>query len=116
MTGTTQHNIAIFSGDSQDFNFSVTDAAAAATDLTGAAVKFKISRSPQSAAIIVKTIGAGITITNALGGLFKASLVASDTNNLNGKFYFQAQVTDSGGNRSVISHGAINFKPQIREN
>lgn len=116
MTGTTQHNIEMFSGEAQELNFSVIGAAAAVTDLTGAAVKFKISRSPQSAAIIVKTIGAGITITDATGGIFKASLVASDTNNLNGKFYFQAQVTDSSGNTAVISHGAINFKPQIREN
>jgi hypothetical protein len=48
-------------------------------DLTDAAIDFSVRLSLESAVVIHKTVGAGVTITNIAGGLFKVNLVPDDT-------------------------------------
>ena len=115
MTQLVRQTVEIFAGDSHTLAFSVVDAAGTAIDLTGATIKWKMARSGVIPAEIIKSIGSGITVTNAAGGQFTVDLTTTDTAPLLGLYYFQALVIDSAGNQSVIAHGDLTLNLNIKE-
>lgn len=64
-------------------------------------------------AIITKTTGSGITITNAPGGVFEVALGSADTLNLEPRTYvFDIQRSNSGS-RAVIVIGTMQVGEQV---
>lgn len=100
------------SGDDRTLSITVKDEDGAAFDLTGvSAIKWQafayddtvISGSNS----ISKTLGGGITVTSAAGGIFEITLDPADTSSLDGKFHHECQVTDSAGNVITVFTGTF---------
>lgn len=95
-------------GDDQSLSFAAKQSdGTTALDLTGATVKWKLSRTPQTAALVTKqTGGSGITVDSAASGTFTVTLESADTATLaRGRYYHETQVIDASGNESTISMG-----------
>lgn len=75
--------IEIARGETLSINVSVIDDASAAVDITGWTLEASFRNAENDPALIgaKKTIGSGITVTNAAGGLFTIALPASETVN-----------------------------------
>lgn len=100
-------------GDTVALDFSIVDAAGDAVDLTGATVRWQMSRSVQATAILSKSVGSGITVTNAAGGLFTVDLAPADTVDLAGTFYYEAEIIDASDNVSTVRTGQIKILPGL---
>lgn len=77
-------------------NVTVTDAAGAAVNITGATIKWSLKRNKSTSAALTKTTSSGITITSGSGGIFQISIDAADTTSLLGDYVHDAVVTISG--------------------
>ncbi len=83
----TQFDFPIHRGDDRVITFTIVDQAGAAVDITAATFKWNISRkaadsvAPQGLALLNpdKTVGAGITITDAAAGDGEIALDSADT-------------------------------------
>lgn len=113
----TEQNIeGYFSGDHANLNFTLTDDNDTALDLTGAlAIEWQLAqRVSSSSALITKTLGSGITITNASGGLITVALIPADTASLKSPdgspYYHECQVTDASGNVSTVTYGTFEIR------
>ena len=104
-------NYTMFSGDSKVITVTVTDADGAAVNLTGATISYVIF--DDGSATITKTVGSGITVTDAAAGTFTITLAASDTASLAGAYYHECQVTDSSGNISTIFTGTVTMNEDM---
>jgi hypothetical protein len=110
---TTAQNLALHSGDSKILEVTVTDGTGAAVDLTGATIAWQLAKSPGESALVSKTIGSGIAVTDAVGGIFEITLDAADTAALSGRHYHEAEVTDTSGKVSTVLTGAVLIKPEL---
>jgi len=73
------HDLSMFRGDDRTFAMAAT-LSGAPLNLTGAAITFTARRTPEEvAALITRTIGTGVTITNAAGGLFTVNIAQANT-------------------------------------
>ena len=100
MTKTNQ-NINIHSGDTHTITVTVTDENGDAKNLTDATITYKAGDT------IEKTLGNGIEISNAAGGIFLIALLPVDTASLDGLYPHEAEVTDSNGVVSTIFIGNL---------
>lgn len=113
MTSLSQ-NVTMWSGDSKKLRFTVIDDAGAAKNLTGAAIVWKAAKTAgSSTALITKSVGSGITITDPTGGLFEVRLDPADTASLSGDFYHEAQVTDALGDVATVAIGRIRINADL---
>lgn len=97
-------NFTITRGDSKLLTVAVTDDDGAAVSIVGAAITWKLADSIYSAtALVTKTVGSGITITNGAGGLFSIQLDYEDTDDLYGLFYHEAKVYDNESPSNVTT-------------
>lgn len=98
-------------GDHLEFVVAVTDAAGAPANLTGAmAIKYVITRQgsggqPSGPALVSKTLGSGIAVTDAAGGIFTVTLEDGVTGSLAGSYRHEAEVTDVEGRISTVFVG-----------
>jgi hypothetical protein len=99
--------ISIYAGDTNTLRFSAVDALGAALNLTGLTIEWGLSRPAKTVRLLTKTVGAGLTVTNAAGGLFEARLLPADTAGMDGEYYQEVQITDVDGNVSTIYAGAV---------
>src|SRR5262249_27360661 len=85
-----------------------------ATNITGWSLQFTLRKQyGDSTALITKTTGAGITITDATNGVFKVTLPSADTQALDLRAYvFDIQRTDAG-NRTVLTIGNTTVLPEV---
>lgn len=95
-----------------------TDSDGAAIDLTGATITWTLRTRRGNAATITKTTGSGVTVTDAVGGVFEVTITDTDTASLNGTYYHEAKIVDSGGLVSRVrnadqSAGIIEFKEKV---
>lgn len=79
--------LAIMRGDTLRYDIRITDADAAALDLTGLlgawfTVKYS-RRDPDASKLLQKTLGAGIEVIDALDGTLRLTLTATETAALN---------------------------------
>lgn len=85
------------SGDSRIIQCTVQGPTGDAYPLTGAAIKWQAFLASgggfTGSAIITKTVGSGIVITNAVGGVFQITVNPADTESLAGTYYHEAEVT-----------------------
>ena len=85
-----------------------------ATAITGWTLQFTLRKQYGDAtALVTKTTGAGITITDATNGIFKVTLASADTAGLDLRAYvYDIQRIDSG-NRTVLTIGNLTLLPEV---
>ena len=103
-------NISFYKGE--DVTLTVTMAPAA--NITGWTLQFTMRKQfGDSSALITKTNGSGITITDAANGVFKVTLASADTATLDLRAYvFDIQRIDAG-NRTVLTIGNVTLLPEV---
>ena len=111
----------MFRGENKTWEVSVTKDGAA-LDLSGAGLFFELRRSyPTSqvtsseGALVEKSVGEGITITNAADGVFELELLSGDTNLLTpGTYYYGIEVIPSGESEArVIKQGRFRILADV---
>ena len=104
-------------GDTLPINHTVTDGGAA-VNLTGKSLRFMAKRSvadADSAAVITKTIGSGITVTNPTGGLAQTLISPADTTGLPAiaqLLQWDLQMVD-GSNVYTLESGTLLVSPDV---
>ena len=117
MTATNQ-DVAMFSGDTRVLAFTITQAGGSTpVDLTGATIKWrcarKLSGGFSSTVTLSKSLGAGITVTNADAGQLQVLLSPADTAALSGRFYHELEITDVAGNVSTVAIGTLTIAKDL---
>lgn len=105
-----QSNFSLYKGE----DVVVTDSMTPVTNITGWSLQFTLRKNYGDAtALVTKTVGAGITVTDATNGVFKITLASADTANLAlGNYVYDVERTDVG-NRTVLSIGNLNILPEV---
>ena len=101
-------SVVLVSKNDRILRFTVKDDALAVVNLTGfTAAIYKItSRVTNKIALLQKTLGGGVTITNATSGLIEVSLSDTDTDTLPaGRYYHELRLTDATNNDVTVMHG-----------
>lgn len=109
----TLHSFPMHRGDDRDLTFTVVDEAAAAVDITGATLTWVLanqdpkitgSPAPRGSALVTKTVGSGITITDAVAGEGTVSILPADTTGLKApaSYYYELQVVLSGKTTTIL--------------
>ena len=116
-----QQDISLHSGDSRTLRITINDDAGAALDITGATIKWQLSKKaadsvePKGAFILSKgTTSTGIEITDATGGICEVTLAPADTEALAGEFYHELQMTLDGSVSTVLFGQATIVKDLIQ--
>jgi hypothetical protein len=109
--GLEQQDIEMFSGDDKSLAVTVyAEDGITPVDITGFTVTWILSARPTgSVAIVTKTVGSGITLTDPGNGVFTVTLADTDTDALLGKYYHQARITDQSGNKSTVLFGLVDI-------
>jgi hypothetical protein len=109
-TMATVANFSFYKGE----DVTITDTASPVTNITGWSLQFTVRKQYGDAtALITKTVGAGITITDATNGVFKVAIANGDTANLApGAYVYDIQRIDAGF-RTVLSTGTMNILPEV---
>lgn len=104
----------MFAGDTPTLGFTVADANGDPMDLNGATIRWQAARSVNSRPpLIEKSIGSGISVTNAALGQFDVALAATDTENLRGALYHEAEIIDDQGNVITVIAGTMTVTPTL---
>src|SRR4029077_17969888 len=69
-------NFTMFAGDTKVLVVSVADEKGAAVDITGTVIRWQLAKSVTSTALILKSVGAGVTIIDGPSGRFDVALDA----------------------------------------
>lgn len=103
--------IKLTEGDTARFTVTVKDSAGAVVDLTGVtSIAWQIARSAFAGSPdLSKSIGSGVTVTDAAGGVFQVELAPADTADLLGDFHHEAEVTDGAGDIATVFCGTLTF-------
>jgi len=104
-------NFSIYRGE----DVTVTDTMSPATNITGWSLAFTVRKNygDPNPALIAKTVGAGITITNATNGVFTIAIARADTASLTpGVYVYDVQRTDAG-NETVLTIGYLTILPEV---
>ncbi len=111
-------NIRATRGDSERYLLTITEDAAA-VDLTDASIWMtakRRARDADAAAVFQKTVGDGITITNAAGGLARVDLVPGDTEDLPARsiqLVYDVQVKLDDGRVLTPISGVLTVEPDV---
>jgi hypothetical protein len=109
-TTATQANFSFYKGE----DVTITDTMSPATNITGWSLQFTVRKNfGDATALITKTIGSGITVTDLTNGIFKIAVANADTSGLTpGAYVYDVERTDSG-NRTVLTTGYLNILPEV---
>ena len=102
----------MYAGDTLILEITAKDSDGTALDLTGLTVKWSLARVNTSPALLTKTVGSGITVTNAALGQFKVELTPTDTASFSGEYYHEVRVFQ-GLKAWTIFSDYITFKPTL---
>lgn len=107
-------------GDTRVYDLAFKDAAGAALNITDASIWFTAKRSRSDAdadAVFQLTIGAGITVTNAVGGLATAEVTPGHTDDITiwTLLYYDIQIKDSTGKTYTVEEGTIAVIPDTTQ-
>lgn len=101
-------------GDDKTILVTVQDLDNNAVDITGATVRWRMGRSANKTAdVIKKTGGLGITLNAPTSGQFTITLGAADTEHLLGSFYHEAEITFLTGAKSTVLSGRAIVMPAL---
>src|SRR5579862_9901579 len=103
-------NISFYKGE--DVTLTVT--MSPTTNIAGWTLQFTVRTSyGDPNALLTKTTGSGITITNAGSGIFTITIASADSSGLAQRAYvFDIQRIDSG-NRTVLTIGNLTLLPEV---
>lgn len=102
--------IKLTEGDTARFDVTVKDSAGVVVDLTGvAAIAWQLARSAFSTADLTKSIGSGVTVTDAVNGIFQVEMDPADSTDFLGDFFHEAEITDGSGDIATVFCGTITF-------
>ena len=99
--------IQISSGDSRDIVYTIVDENDAVVDLTDGAISWKILINGTSTAIVTKSVGSGVTLTDASNGVATVVLDPEDTTALQGTYALSGVFTDSGDDVYTFEDGGM---------
>lgn len=102
----------MYAGDYITLEFVATEESGAVLDLTGLTVKWGLGRTKEGPALLTKTAGSGLTVTDAAAGKFSVVLDAADTLKFAGDYYHEAKVFD-GIKPYTIYAGTLNFETTL---
>jgi ABC-type sulfate transport system permease subunit len=84
-----------------------------ATTIAGWAITFTLKvRDRSGAALITRTVGSGITITDAVNGVFTVLLTAANTTLTPGVYSYDIRRTDAGS-ATTLTYGFITIRPGV---
>jgi hypothetical protein len=96
----------VWSGDDKVITVTVYDNDDVVVDITSATITYQLSQNVKSAAIISKTVGSGITLTDPTSGVFTITFDPADTASLSGRYYHECEITDTSGD---VSTGFVGY-------
>lgn len=99
-----------FIGEDKVFEYPVADAAGVAVPITGWALEWALRYRPGDGAILTKTTGSGITITDGVGGVCQVAVADTDTDGLQAGRYWYALSRTDAGNEAVLAFGAAELR------
>ena len=112
MSCTIKSDLCLHSGDDLRVVVGVRDQDGQLVDITNVqSITWSLSNSPTTAAIITKTLGAGISIASPTTFVF--DLVPADTSALNGSYYQEAEIITSSGLTYTVMNGRVIIKPTL---
>lgn len=107
----------MYRGDDRALTLTLTDEDGSPVDLTAAAVRFTAKRNiidADDAAVLSKTVGSGVVLVNAPGGIARIDIAAADTAAFAGRveLVWDIQVTRAGLIRTVDA-GTLTVLPDV---
>lgn len=113
MTATGQ-NDEMIAGTDRTLRFSVVDENGTAKNLSGLqAASWKLKRKTGGTALITKTLGAGVSLYSAAGGVVDVELAPADTATLQGSFLHELRLTDVDGDIATAAVGYLTIKATL---
>jgi hypothetical protein len=104
----------MYRGDTAAWDFTVTEPDGTAVDLTDAAgIRFTAKNRPtdaDGAAVIAKTVGDGVTVTNAAGGVLRVQLAEDDVPL---SLSWDLQLADDADGVYTVAAGRLEIKADI---
>ena len=97
-----RQNERLQSGNKKTLTFTITG-----EDITGSTPVWKLYPFKSDVAVLSKSLGSGLTITNAASGVLQITLDAADTTNLGGHYRHELQITDASSNVNTVSTGLL---------
>jgi hypothetical protein len=100
-----------FRGEDKSIVFDIVNAVGDPQDITGWTVSFRVASSKFGAAIIQKTVGSGITLTDPTAGRLTVVLASADTvaftNDGSDADYSYVLRRTNAGSRTELAYGAL---------
>lgn len=108
-------NFMMTAGDTKTLVVTTKDASGNAVNITGSSIKWQAARSMGKASVLSKSTSSGIQITDGANGEFTVTLNPSDTEDLIGNYYHEAQITAADGTISTVLFGTMKINPALIE-
>lgn len=109
------HNVQDFTlhaGDEDIEEFTTRDPQGVIVPITGAtAIRWTLTPNAGAAAVVTKTLGAGVTITDGPNGMFEVSLDEADTLSLAADLYYHEGEMTLGGRKKTVVTGTVTVVP-----
>ena len=105
-------------GDAQAWDFAIVMPNGQPQTLVGATLRFTTrARLDDAAPAFTRTVGTGITVTDALGGLITVRLAPTNTSTLvrPTTYYWDLEVTDGGGNIKTVADGTLEVRLDVSQ-
>jgi len=106
-------------GSTRRYAITITDGSGSVKDLNGATfatfrVKDLPPGSPNAATKFEKTLGSGVIVTDANGGIITVTIDAADSGALvAGDYYYEVRITDAAGDTDTVKTGQIRLSPTL---
>ena len=109
MSAAPEFSFEMHQGDTKRLSVAVKDPDGNAVSLVGAqSIKWWVARKVTSTTrLLQKTVGTGITVTNAAGGLLTIAIDPADTVSVSGDYYHELEVIDSAGDIGTVLRGTM---------
>jgi len=103
-------------GDTTAWEFAITEPDGDPQSLIGATITFSArARLDDPAPVFTRTIGQGITVTDAAAGEITVRLAEADTSALTQPttYYWDLEVVDAAGNRATVADGTLAIRMDV---
>lgn len=100
-------NLTIYQGESRSLDYIITDADGDPVDLTFYVAEWRLTSRTDETPLITKTLGAGITYTDATGGLLTVELTPEDTELAPGLYRRELRLSSGSTQRHTADFGGI---------
>ena len=109
MSAAPELDFEMHQGDTKRLVVTIVDPAGAPISLVAVdSVKWWVAKKVTSTVrLIEKSVGSGIEVTNAAGGVVTISLDPDDTEAVSGSYYHELEVIDSAGDIGTVLRGTM---------